>query len=56
MARIDSGEKFGKGDAIKVRLRITKRFNKEFNCYENKSYKIVKFYEHLSLPADVRLL
>lgn len=55
MARIDAGEKFGKGDAIRVRLRITKRFNKDFNCYENKAYKIVKFYEHLSASEDGRL-
>ncbi|MBQ9639132.1 MAG: hypothetical protein IJV22_06220 [Bacteroidales bacterium] len=44
---IDKGAMFGKGDAIRVKMRITKVWNAEYNFYENKSYKIVEFYEHI---------
>lgn len=47
MQKIDEGERFGKGDSIKVKLKITKKYNSEYNVYENKSYKIVEFYEHI---------
>ncbi len=47
MQKIDEGERFGKGDSIRVKMKITKKFNPEFNVYENKSYKIVEFYEHV---------
>lgn len=52
MKKIDEGLRFGKGDAIKVKLKITKRFNKEYRTYENASYKIVEFYEHISAPKQ----
>ncbi len=45
MKEIDNGARFGKGDAIKVKLRIVKRFNPDYNAYENKSYKIVEFLD-----------
>lgn len=45
MKEIDNGARFGKGDAIKVKLRIVKRFNPDYNAYENKSYKIVGFLD-----------
>ena len=47
MQKIADGERFGKGDALKVKMKITKKFNPTFNTYENKSYKIVEFYEHI---------
>lgn len=47
MNKIDEGERFGKGDAIKVKLRIVQRYNKDYKAYENKSFKIVEFYEHV---------
>lgn len=47
MSKIDEGERFGKGDAIKVKLRVQQRYNKEYRAYENKSFKIVEFYEHI---------
>lgn len=47
MSKIDEGERFGKGDAIRVKLRITQRYNKDYKAYENKSFKIVEFYEHI---------
>ena len=50
MKRIDEGERFGKGDAIKVKLRVVQRYNKSYKTYENKSYKILEFYEH-TMPS-----
>lgn len=47
MKKIDEGERFGKGDAIKVKLRRIQRYNKEYKAYENKSYKIIGFIEHI---------
>lgn len=47
MKKIDAGARFGKGDAIRVKLRRTQRYNKEYRAYENKSYKIVEFIEHI---------
>ena len=47
MQKIDEGERFGKGDAIKVKLRRVQRYNKEYRAYENKSYRIVEFIEHI---------
>lgn len=47
MKKIDEGERFGKGDAIRVKLRRIQRYNKEYKAYENKSYKIIEFIEHV---------
>lgn len=47
MKKIDEGERFGKGDAIRVKMRVVQRYNKLYNAYENKSYKIIEFYEHI---------
>ncbi len=44
---IDNGEKFGKGDCLRVDLEINQQFNQEANAYENKSYKIAQFKEHI---------
>lgn len=44
---IDSGERFAKGDAIKVKLEILKKYNESFNAYENKSYRILEFLSHI---------
>lgn len=44
---IDNGAKFGKGDCLRVDLEISQRFNQEANAYENKSYKIAQFKEHI---------
>lgn len=52
MKKIDEGERFGKGDAIKVKMRIMKRYNPQYKTYENKSYKIVEFYEHIVAPKQ----
>lgn len=47
MQKINEGERFGKGDAIKVKLRRIQRYNKDYHTYENKSYKIIEFIEHI---------
>lgn len=52
MHKIDAGERFGKGDAIKVKLQILQRFNPDYNTYENKSYKIIEFLGHLEAPKQ----
>ena len=50
MKKIDEGERFGKGDSIKVRLRTIQKYNREYRTYENRSYKIIAFYEHIVPP------
>lgn len=52
MQKIDEGERFGKGDAVRVKLRIIKRYNPQYKAYENKSYKIVEFLEHILAPSQ----
>lgn len=47
MQKINEGDRFGKGDAIKVKLRRVQRYNKDYRTYENKSYKIIEFMEHI---------
>ena len=53
--RIDEGERFGKSDAIRVKLKIVKRYNPTYKAYENKSYKIVEFIEHIETPKQHKL-
>lgn len=55
MARINEGERFGKGDSIRVKMKITKLFNPNYNAYENKSYRIVEFIEHILAPKQDKL-
>jgi hypothetical protein len=54
MTAIDEGERFGKGDAIHVKMRILKRYNKAYKTYENKSYKIIEFYQHIDNVKPVQ--
>lgn len=55
MKKINEGERFGKGDAIRVKMKIVKRYNPQYNAYENKSYKIVEFLEHIEAPKQQEL-
>lgn len=55
MKKIDEGERFGKGDAIHVKMKIVKRYNPQYKAYENKSYKIVEFLEHIEAPKQPEL-
>lgn len=52
MQKIDAGERFGKGDAIRVKLQILQRYNPEYNAYEIKSYKIIEFLGHIEAPKQ----
>ncbi len=53
---IDKGERFGKGDSIRAVIDITQRYNDTYKAYENKSYKIVEFIEHIEFGAQDRKL
>lgn len=55
MQKINEGERFGKGDAVRVKLRRIQRYNKDYRTYENKSYKIVEFFEHIVPPRQLEL-
>ena len=55
MQKIDEGERFGKGDAIRVKMKIVKRYNPQYKAYENKSYKIIEFIEHILAPSQRKL-
>jgi hypothetical protein len=45
--RIDSGERFGKGDLLAVDLVIHQRIEPDLNTYVNKSYEIVRVKAHI---------
>lgn len=55
MKRIDEGDRFGKGDSIKVKMLIVKEYNKSYHAYENKRYKIIEFYDHVIPPKQGEL-
>ena len=55
MDAIDKGERFGKGDSIRVRLRITQKYKPEYGTYVDSMYKIVGFYEHIAPPEQTCL-
>lgn len=52
MKLIDSGERFGKGDRIKVKLKINQRFKPEMNAFVNVSYRIEEFVCHIKTPEQ----
>lgn len=56
MERIEQGARFGKGDSIRVKMRIIKEYNKSYKAYENKSYRIIEFLEHIIAPTQSTLL
>lgn len=55
MERIEQGARFGKGDSIRVKMRIIKEYNKSYKAYENKSYRIIEFLEHIIAPTQSTL-
>lgn len=55
MERIEQGARFGKGDSIRVKMRILKEYNKSYKAYENKSYRIDEFLEHVISPSQSSL-
>ena len=54
-AEIDKGRAFAKGDAIKVTLEITQKFNTDFNAWENIRYKIREVHSHIQRPRQAHL-
>jgi hypothetical protein len=55
MEMIDKGERFGKGDSIRVKMRILRRYNNDYHTYENKSFRIIEFIEHIIAPNQSNL-
>ncbi|MBS9777416.1 MAG: hypothetical protein KGV50_01505 [Gammaproteobacteria bacterium] len=51
---INHGEKFAKGDSLRVDLEVTKFYDEEVGSYvtNGHSYRITKFKEHLKAPAQ----
>lgn len=54
--RINSGEKFAKGDALVCNLEIEQVFNTDVNTYVNKSYRVLKVLDHKPRPEQGELL
>lgn len=52
MEAIDRGERFGKGDSIRVRLQIKQKYDSEYNVYKDAGYRIVEFREHVERPEQ----
>jgi len=46
-AKIDSGEKFAKGDSLEAEFEIRQEFDLAANTYINKGYKITKIINHI---------
>lgn len=55
MRHIDNGASFAKGDHIKVKLKILQSLNTEFNVYENKTFTILEFHEHIQNPSQNKM-
>ena len=49
---INNGERFGKGDALRVKLRKRQRLIQGIGVYQTYSYKIEEFYEHILAPKQ----
>lgn len=56
MERIEQGDRFGKGDSIRVKMRIIKEYVKSYGTYENKSFRIIEFLEHIVSPVQTSFL
>ena len=52
---IDGGEKFAKGDKLKVDLEITQIFDSSANTFINKSYQIKHVVKHIPRKEQTRL-
>lgn len=44
---IDEGARFGKGDVLRVKLRIIQEYVPDAGMYRDSSFKIVEFYEQI---------
>ena len=52
---IESGLRFGKGDALRVKLRKNQIFDQDLQIFKDYSYKIDEFYEHIPAPTQGNL-
>ena len=53
--RIDSGEKFAKGDILAVDMRIEQVLDPSIGTYVNKAYEIIRVREHIPRPEQSQL-
>lgn len=51
---IEQGDRFGKGDVLKVSLEVGQEFNKSYNDYENKNYTILKVESHVGRDEGIQ--
>lgn len=56
MNRIDNVARFGKGDRIRVKMKITQKYLREVNAYQDSSYRITEFYEHIPYEFALKFL
>lgn len=49
---INNGARFGKGDALRVKLRKNQRLLRGIGVFQTYSYKIEEFYEHIMAPVQ----
>lgn len=52
---IDNGARFGKGDAIRVKLQKKQRWLNDIRVFKTYAYKIEEFYEHIKAPTQGNL-
>lgn len=52
---IDNGARFGKGDVLRVKMRIIQKYIAEAHAYQDASFRIVEFYEHIPAATQTSL-
>ena len=52
MKAIDSGARFGKGDSLRVKLKLNQRYDEQLQAFVNVSYRIEEFYEHIPMQTQ----
>jgi hypothetical protein len=52
--RVQSGEKFARGDALVVALLIEQRLDKQLRVYVNKKYEILEVKQHVPFEPSVQ--
>jgi hypothetical protein len=52
--RVETGEKFAKGDTLIVNLRIQQKLDKQLRTYVNKTYEIMEVKQHVPYEALVQ--
>lgn len=52
---INNGARFGKGDAIRVKLQKKQRWLNDIRVFKTYAYKIEEFHEHIKAPTQGNL-